>query len=327
MSNKVHLILTEDCGKTFRYPFAKNHLAFFAGIMIIASCMLFYFSYTGIDYKIDNTTKTVKISELQITLSSIETKLQKTKSEKQHNEEDLINQIAALEEINKKQASDFAEEREALMATAVSELREKSEAIRSVMGGLGVKLPKPKAGQFVANSGGPFIASQNEAHDNLLLEADSYLKSIKKLPLGPPTHGRITSYFGNRSDPLNGKAARHSGIDFGARRGSKIYATGAGIVEKAYYNKSYGNYVIVNHGNGYTSAFAHMQKMFVKKGQKVKRGTLVGLVGNTGRSTGPHLHFEIRRYNTAINPLKFLTVKLPKRKVLKPRKKKVLHVQ
>lgn len=98
----------------------------------------------------------------------------------------------------------------------------------------------------------------------------------------------------------------HKGIDIGAPTGAKIIASNEGKITTSAFNSSYGNYVIVNHGGGYMTVYAHMSKRLVSVGQYVAKGQTIGLVGSTGHSTGPHLHFEIRVNGTAVNPKKYV---------------------
>ena len=178
------------------------------------------------------------------------------------------------------------------MSTAASELNERNEVLEKVMNTLGINLSDPKQ-PGTKNSGGPFIKQEKARYDELLYKTDKYLKTIKHIPLGRPIQGSVTSRFGKRKDPVNGKNAFHSGVDLHGNRGGKIHATADGVVEKVFRNGGYGKYIRINHGNGYTTGFAHLKKYLVKEGDPVKRGQVIGLVGNTGRSTGPHLHYEI----------------------------------
>lgn len=115
-----------------------------------------------------------------------------------------------------------------------------------------------------------------------------------------PGYGTITSPYGMRWGKL------HKGIDIGAPTGAKIIASNEGKITTSAFNSSYGNYVIVNHGGGYMTVYAHMSKRLVSVGQYVAKGQTIGLVGSTGHSTGPHLHFEIRVNGTAVNPKKYV---------------------
>ena len=118
----------------------------------------------------------------------------------------------------------------------------------------------------------------------------------------------ITSYFGMRIDPIYHVRKFHSGLDFSAARGTEIFATGDGTVTevKTGFNGGYGTYVKINHGFSYSTMYAHMQKAAVKVGQKVKRGQLIGYVGNTGKSSGPHVHYEVQKNGVPINPVNFM---------------------
>lgn len=117
---------------------------------------------------------------------------------------------------------------------------------------------------------------------------------------------RISSYFGHRTDPFYKIQKFHSGIDFSAPVGTRVYCTGDGVVEQVVLgNRGYGNYVIIDHGFGYKTRYAHLKKALVKKGQKVSRGENIALVGNTGKSTAPHLHYEVIKNGKAINPVDF----------------------
>jgi len=119
----------------------------------------------------------------------------------------------------------------------------------------------------------------------------------------------ISSPYGKRIDPFTGRISMHDGIDFAARIGTPIYATADGKVKYARYIGGYGYTIKINHGFGYSTIFGHMSKMKSKKGQNVKRGDLIGYVGNTGRSTGPHLHYEIRYNKRSVNPSKYMWIR------------------
>lgn len=116
----------------------------------------------------------------------------------------------------------------------------------------------------------------------------------------------ISSYFGYRPDPIYKVEKFHSGMDFSAQMGTEAYATGDGVVEDVENGHwGYGNMVTIDHGYGYKTRYAHLQKSAVRKGQKVKRGQLVGYIGNTGKTTGVHLHYEVLKNNVAIDPINF----------------------
>jgi murein DD-endopeptidase MepM/ murein hydrolase activator NlpD len=122
----------------------------------------------------------------------------------------------------------------------------------------------------------------------------------------PLNTATFTSGYGVRSDPFRGSAAMHAGIDLAAPTGTAVYATADGIVERAQWEGGYGNMVEVEHGKGLATRFGHLSRILVHPGQSVHRGDLIALVGSTGRSTGPHLHYEVRIDGHAVNPVPFL---------------------
>lgn len=117
-----------------------------------------------------------------------------------------------------------------------------------------------------------------------------------------PVMGKITSRYGKRIDPIEGDVDFHKGLDIAGPEGSKVRASGSGIVTYSGENGTYGNLVIISHGYGYRSLYAHNKKNLVKVGDKVKKGDIIALLGNTGKSTGPHVHFEIHYKGKQVNP-------------------------
>jgi murein DD-endopeptidase MepM/ murein hydrolase activator NlpD len=122
-----------------------------------------------------------------------------------------------------------------------------------------------------------------------------------------PVHARRTSPFGHRPDPINGSTDFHTGLDLGAHEGSPVRAAGGGRVIRASEAGGYGNLVIIDHGNGLETRYAHLQGFSVKPGDVVQPGDIVGQVGKTGRVTGPHLHFEVRRDGQPVDPSSEMT--------------------
>jgi len=141
-------------------------------------------------------------------------------------------------------------------------------------------------------------------------------KGIRKALMRTPINGaRLSSSFGRRKHPVLGYTKMHRGVDFAAPRGTPIYAAGDGVIEKRRRWSSFGNYVRIRHGDGFSTAYAHM-KSFTKGysvGSRVKQGAVIGYVGTTGRSTGPHLHYEVLKGGAQVNPMK---VRFPASKVL-----------
>lgn len=134
-------------------------------------------------------------------------------------------------------------------------------------------------------------------------------QTIKNYPIGKPHRGVITSTFGSRANPFSGSGAEHhKGIDFRGKTGEAIRTTASGKIAYAGVRGGYGNCVIVSHKNGLETLYGHMSVISARVGASVTSGDIVGRVGSTGRSTGPHLHYEIHRNGTRIDPYEYLTI-------------------
>lgn len=160
------------------------------------------------------------------------------------------------------------------------------------------------------------LSRQMENRTDLLgvLEAQMFEQAVKKklLPTMLPVAGTYNaSSFGMRIDPFTGQHTMHEGMDFIAETGEPIVAAAGGVVQFAGYHPQYGNVIDIDHGNDLVTRYAHTSKMFVKEGDIVQRGRKIGLVGTTGRSTGSHLHFEVRFKGAAQNPARFLFASAP----------------
>lgn len=121
-----------------------------------------------------------------------------------------------------------------------------------------------------------------------------------------PTQGTITSSFGDRTNPITKKNEFHQGIDISCKTGSEVKAIYGGVVMKADKSSSYGNEIVLDHQDGFSSLYAHLSSIKVHKGDSIAAGDVLGLSGNTGESTGPHLHFELRKNDTPVNPIAYL---------------------
>jgi len=121
-----------------------------------------------------------------------------------------------------------------------------------------------------------------------------------------PVDGWITSKFGYRTSPFTGRKEFHGGLDIANKTGTKLIATANGRISYAARKMYIGNMIIIDHGFGRVTKYGHLEKILVKRGQKVKRGDVIGLIGNTGRSTGPHVHYEVRINGAPVNPLKYI---------------------
>jgi len=151
---------------------------------------------------------------------------------------------------------------------------------------------------------------QSKSFDEIIDLAKNKTTMLASIPAIQPVSNkdlsRMASGFGNRIHPIYKTKKFHAGMDFSAKTGTPIYATGDGEISKVKRSrKGYGNHVVINHGFGYKTLYAHMSKYIVKKRQKVKRGDIIGYVGNTGTSVAPHLHYEVHKEGKKINPVNF----------------------
>jgi len=154
------------------------------------------------------------------------------------------------------------------------------------------------------------LVVQSKSYDEVFKMAKAKEKLIASIPAIQPVNfhdlRRIGSLFGYRTDPFYKVIKFHEGIDFTAAVGTPIYATGDGIVSEAEYNSGgFGNKIMINHGYSYETVYAHLSRIKVKVGQHVKRGEIIGLMGNTGKSTAPHLHYEVHKSGVPMNPIYF----------------------
>ncbi|MBV5326355.1 MAG: M23 family metallopeptidase [Chlorobium sp.] len=161
------------------------------------------------------------------------------------------------------------------------------------------------------------LASTEEMIEHLILQIDrqsdnspeikeNYQESGKNffssIPNIKPVPGAITSHFGQRFHPVYNTMLFHAGVDFSAAIGTRVQATGSGVITFSGYDKGYGEKVVINHGYGFETVYAHLSKSLVRQGQRVNRGEIIALTGNSGVSTGPHLHYEVRKHNVKVNP-------------------------
>jgi murein DD-endopeptidase MepM/ murein hydrolase activator NlpD len=231
----------------------------------------------------------------------------------------------------------FMRENLDVMAKKVGEMQVKIVQLESLterVSGL-AGIPVPEAAKAQGGKGGAWVAGRPqtlqelqatladlEALSNqkvdLLTVMESRLFDLKMrkmmVPTAQPVPGsNIGSAFGFRTDPINGRSALHTGLDFQADSGTPILAAAGGVVVTQEYHAAYGNMVEVDHGNELVTRYAHASEVYVKKGDVVKRAQKIAAVGSTGRSTGPHLHFEVLVQNVPQDPQKFLTAgeKLP----------------
>ncbi len=283
MDKKLHIIITSEEGQPKSFVFIKKNFILTLQCTCAFLLVLTIMSLTCINYMF-------KSAKMRTTVVTLEKDLSQTHSKNLGLEEQLV----ALNQ-----------EKEALLNDAVSELNQKSKLIESILTTVGVDI---KTKESPDHSGGPYTSLDNQNHDDLLFKAGRYVETIQSIPLGVPVAGSISSKFGRRIDPLKKKPAFHEGVDIRGKRGTKIKATADGVVSQRGYNNGYGWYLVINHQNGFKTKFGHLKKILVKRGQKITRGQVVALLGSSGRSTGPHVHYELIHKNKVINPYKFMNI-------------------
>lgn len=179
--------------------------------------------------------------------------------------------------------------------------------IEKALDGTGITVERliRRGRQDGGNQGGPFIPESAASRD--IERWDSLQRVMRVLPLGAPLHSYVvSSEFGSRVDPINKRRAAHHGIDLKAPPGTPVHATGPGTIIVARTMGRFGKLVEIDHGLGVRTRYAHLKSIEVKEGQKVRAGQKIGKVGSTGRTTGPHLHYEVIVDNAPNNPKRFI---------------------
>jgi len=284
MNQRLHIILTGEEGqpRSFSLPKAGIKTAVCVSLAILVG--LAGMGVAGLNFFFQSRDLQRGVAALQKELQAV--RLANT---------DLQGQVAQLDE-----------EKKTLLADAVDKLNEKNRLMESILSTVGLDVKVEESQQ---NTGGPFTQLTDETPDDLIFRAERYLEMIQYVPLGAPVPGVITSKFGRRIDPINSKPAFHNGVDIRGRMDTDVKATADGKVYRAGYDQGgTGRYVILEHGNGFRTTFGHLRKILVKSGEKVSRGQTVGLLGNSGRSTGPHVHYEVAYKKKLVNPIKYMKI-------------------
>jgi murein DD-endopeptidase MepM/ murein hydrolase activator NlpD len=212
--------------------------------------------------------------------------------------------------------SQMMDETQFAMTSIAETATERADSIVAELSGLGIAVDLPTG---LDGIGGPLLPPQDGGDASGMIEdANAVMAallrykvardSIDNAPVHMPISGnfRQSSGFGNRTDPFSGRRAFHSGLDFAAPQGTTVMSAGKGVVSFVGTKSGYGNVVEVTHANGLISRYAHLSGFLSEEGQAVNTGTPIAKVGSTGRSTGPHLHFEVRKADSAINPKAFI---------------------
>lgn len=273
MDRRFHIIITSEQGRARTFAISKGILKKIAALMFVGSVIILV---AGVTYSIE-----------RFNLKKIDT---------------LENNVASLSTTNRT----LQDQKETQISSVYGELSRRNQVVESILSTLDISTPPPSSGK---DTGGPFTSIADRPYEDLIAKVDQKLDTLRPLPLGYPVKATaISSGFGARLDPVNGEAAFHDGVDLRGNFGAMVKATADGKVIEQGYNDDYGWYVRLNHGNKFTTLYAHNQKVLAKTGDLVVRGQTIALLGNTGRTTGPHLHYEIRRNNRPVNPSKYLNI-------------------
>lgn len=279
MDKQIHFIVTSERGEIRSFAVSKNILKIVIGVC----CFLVLGSGFGWFSSVENFVLRQRLAAMEKDLAvtvAMNTSMQAQTAKQEH-------------------------EQQARLNAALADLKKKSQVIESILASVGVKL---EVHESTKGAGGPFTRRPQESYEGLTLKVDHYLDTIQSVPLGAPVRGTITSQFGMRVDPINQRQAFHGGVDIRKNSGAKIISPADGVVVANGFDRGHGNFITIDHGNKLQTTYLHLLKDFVKQGDAVSRGQILGLVGNSGRSTGSHLHYEIRYQDKLIDPVKFIQV-------------------
>lgn len=273
MDRRFHIIITSEQGRARTFAVSKGILKKLAALSAVVFVTILV---AGITYSIE-----------QFNLKKIDY---------------LESNVASLSTTNRT----LQDQRDTQLSGVYGELNRRNQVIKSILSTLDVSTPTTSSGK---DSGGPFTSLTDRPYDDLISKVDQDIEKLRPVPLGYPVKTiAISSNFGARMDPVNGKEAFHDGVDLRGDFGAIVKATADGKVVEHGFNDDYGWYILINHSNKFTTLYAHNQKILAKQGDIVVRGQTIALLGNTGRTTGPHLHYEIRRNNRPINPSKHMNI-------------------
>lgn len=281
-------ILSNDANKVVkRFQIPKIRVILYACIASVPILLLVYFVAVGMYQQMES-------EQLTNTLE-----LQTTKAEELQAKVDSMAEEKA-----------FVEEKFEELNEIESELQEYITTLpEEASGGTSIPIDETDIEQNSDGTGFSILDSTKwiESYKDTLSTIEDTNQRLQYLPTAWPTDpDTITSHFGIRNDPFNANTSMHTGTDFGAPTGTNVYAGAEGKVIKAESYGGYGNAVIIQHSEVYQTLYAHLSELKVTSGDIVKKGQLVGLIGSTGRSTGPHLHYEIIKNDVPINPEEYL---------------------
>ena len=289
--DKLHIIITGESGRGRTFLIRKGLLRQGAAWTLVAILLLCATTITGCYHWRQNSGLRQQIARLE----QAKAELSRMRLQRLQVIDRYETRIAELQQ-----------QKARLFAASINRLDKRNKILKTLMDQIGIKI---KVDEDPGHSGGLYIDPNIKAGNELIDTTNRYLSLLQKLPLGRPMSSSITSRYGRRKDPINHCRAFHAGIDFKGRRGDKVHATGSGVVRRSSFNHGgFGNCIVIRHTNGYETLYAHLSKRLVKIGDRVTRGQVIGLVGNTGRSTGSHLHYEVHYHKKTIDPMKFLRI-------------------
>lgn len=278
-----------------------------------------------------NRSHTDRIVNLEAELSTSTNRLESTVANKEQAIDELLAELMELSEKSKTIESKMVEleQLEAEMKAITnggrktgsstistdSDVMDHADTLGGGVGGEAIPLTDEEVSTLILETKLSISTSLEEMPElqSRLEQTKINLKKYKEmmtiLPTYWPTESlRITSTFGKRSDPFNGRLTSHNGIDIGGASGDPVYAAANGTVTDTGYHSARGNYITISHPSGLKTNYMHLKKASVEKGDTVKQGETVGLLGSSGRSTGPHLHFEVIKQGTPVDPINYLTI-------------------
>lgn len=267
--------------------FKVSHRALFSAVSLITSslCLSTFFS---VQY-FASISRTHELSKLK----RENRELQKANAEFSHSIENLRTQLHSVEDKTRKLA----------IIAGVSTLDETNQT--GGVGGIRQDEVNSPYGDEIDKMSfrSRHLESDLSTLEQKFVERNQVLSSTPSIA---PVRGILTDGFGGRSDPFTGEAATHNAVDISSVVGQPVRAPADGVVVKSEWANGYGNVIYLSHGYGYSTRYGHLSAYNVKPGQRVKRGDVIGFVGSTGRSTGPHLHYEVRLNDKPVNPLEFI---------------------
>ncbi len=304
--DKLHIIITGESGRGRTFLIRKILLRRCVAWAIIGILLLCTGTITGCYHWRQNSTLRQKVARIeQVNIRKDQHIVRELDQAKAELTRIRLQRLRVIDRYETRIA-ELQQEKAKLYTVSISRLDERNKILKTLMDQIGIKI---KVDEDPSHSGGLYINPNIKTGDELLDTTDRYLTLLQQLPLGRPMPSSITSGYGRRNDPINHRRAFHAGIDFRGRTGDKVHATGSGVVRRSSFNHGgFGNCIVIRHTNGYETLYAHLSKRLVKAGDRVTRGQIIGLVGNTGRSTGSHLHYEVHYHKKTIDPMKFLRI-------------------